>query len=131
MSINIEISLGEFWDKVTILQIKAERITETGKLQNINKELNQLMQQWQESSYSKCKIDGELEDLRQINEQLWDIEDDIRDKERTQQFDSGFISLARSVYFKNDKRAGIKSRINKKLGSAFAEEKSYKEYSAD
>ena len=131
MSINIEISLGEFWDKVTILQIKADRITEANKLLNINKELNQLLQQWQESSCSKCEIDGELKDLRQINEQLWNIEDDIRDKERAQQFDSGFVGLARSVYFKNDERAEIKRMINKKLRSALEEEKSYKKYSTD
>ena len=128
MSINIEISIGEFWDKVTILQIKADRIKDKDKLINITKELNQLVDHWKKSSHNEIGIDEELKKLRNINEQLWDIEDNIRDKEKGQEFDDVFIELARSVYFTNDKRADVKKKINKKMGSSLVEEKSYKEY---
>ena len=128
MSINIEISIGEFWDKITILQIKADRIKDKDKLVNITKELNQLVDHWEKSSHNETGIDEELKKLRHINEQLWDIEDDIRDKEQAQEFDDVFVELARSVYFTNDKRAEVKKDINKKMGSSLVEEKSYKEY---
>lgn len=128
MSINIEISIGEFWDKITILQIKADRIKDKDKLVNITKELNQLVDHWEKSSHNETGIDEELKKLRHINEQLWDIEDNIRDKEQAQEFDDVFVELARSVYFTNDKRAEVKKDINKKMGSSLVEEKSYKEY---
>lgn len=128
MSINIEISIGEFWDKITILQIKADRIKDKDKLINITKELNQLVDHWEKSSHNEIGIDAELKKLRHINEQLWDIEDNIRDKELAQEFDDVFVELARSVYFINDKRAAVKKEINKKMGSSLVEEKSYKEY---
>ena len=128
MSINIEISIGEFWDKITILQIKADRIKDKNKLINITKELNQLVDHWKKSSHNEIEIDAELKKLRHINEQLWDIEDNIRDKELAQEFDDVFVELARSVYFINDKRAEVKKEINKKMGSSLVEEKSYKEY---
>jgi len=128
MSINIEISIGEFWDKITILQIKADRIKDKNKLINIIKELNQLVDHWEKSSHNEIEIDAELKKLRHINEQLWDIEDNIRDKELAQEFDDVFVELARSVYFTNDKRAEVKKEINKKMGSSLVEEKSYKEY---
>ncbi len=128
MSINIEISIGEFWDKITILQIKADRIKDKDKLVNITKELNQLVNHWEKSSHNEIEINEELKNLRHINEQLWDIEDDIRDKEQAQEFDDVFVELARSVYFTNDKRAEVKKEINKKMGSSLVEEKSYKEY---
>jgi len=128
MSINIEISIGEFWDKITILQIKADRIKDKDKLINITKELNQLVDHWEKSSHNEIEIDAELKKLRHINEQLWDIEDNIRDKELAQEFDDVFVELARSVYFTNDKRAEVKKEINKKMGSSLVEEKSYKEY---
>lgn len=128
MSINIEISIGEFWDKITILQIKADRIKDKDKLINITKELNQLVDHWEKSSHNEIEIDAELKTLRHINEQLWDIEDNIRDKELAQEFDDVFVELARSVYFINDKRAEVKKEINKKMGSSLVEEKSYKKY---
>lgn len=128
MSINIEISIGEFWDKITVLQIKADRIKDKDKLINITKELNQLVDHWKKSSHNEIEIDAELKKLRHINEQLWDIEDNIRDKELAQEFDDVFVELARSVYFINDKRAEVKKEINKKMGSSLVEEKSYKEY---
>jgi hypothetical protein len=90
--------------------------------------LNQLIDHWEKSSHNKIEIDGELKKLRYINEQLWDIEDDIRNKEQAQQFDDVFVELARSVYFTNDKRAEVKKEINNKMGSSLVEEKSYKEY---
>lgn len=128
MSIKTEISVGEFLDKLTILQIKQIRIREAGKLANINRELETLLQLWSESTYSGANIEKEMQQLREVNEQLWDIEDDIRDKESAGEFDQRFIELARAVYITNDKRARIKKRINEQLGSGLVEEKSYKDY---
>ena len=129
MSIKVELSVGELLDKISILQIKTERIVNRSKLENINKELNALMSLWKDSIYSNNNIESEINDLKAINEELWDIEDKIRDKERNQVFDKGFIELARSVYIKNDRRAEIKRIINSKTGSELIEEKSYSNYS--
>lgn len=131
MSISIELSVGELLDKVTILQIKAERIIDPVKLENINKELQVLTTLWEASPYSQNDLSENIQTLKEINEALWDIEDKIRDKERDQHFDQEFIELARSVYFTNDKRAEIKKRINQKTGSELIEEKSYSDYSTD
>lgn len=128
MSIKIELSVGELLDKVTILQIKAERINDASKLENINKELQVLQAQWKESPYSQKDLASSIAELKAINEELWDIEDKIRDKESLQVFDSEFIELARSVYFTNDKRAEVKKVINAKTGSELVEEKSYSDY---
>jgi len=128
MSIKTDISVGEFLDKLTILQIKQARISDGAKLININRELEVLQKLWRESEYFNSDISAELEDLRLVNEQLWDIEDDIRDKEAGTEFDNAFIKLARAVYVTNDRRAKIKKAINTKLGSGIVEEKSYKEY---
>ena len=129
MSINIELSVGELLDKITILQIKAERIREQAKLENINKELQVLTAIWDASVYSQSDLKEDLQALEKVNEALWDIEDKIRDKERDQSFDKEFIDLARSVYFINDERAEIKKVINTKTGSELVEEKSYSDYS--
>ncbi len=128
MSINIELSVGELLDKVTILQIKSERISDQLKLENINKELQVLTVLWEASPYSQSDLKENIQALKEVNEALWDIEDKIRDKERDQSFDYEFIELARSVYFTNDKRAEIKKVINTKTGSELVEEKSYKKY---
>ena len=128
MSINVEVSLGEFLDKITILEIKSERILDPEKLVNINRELHRLREIWSCSSYSGTDIGKELKALRDINITLWEIEDEIREKEARQEFDERFIELARSVYFSNDKRAEIKRTLNTKLGSALHEEKSYSDY---
>lgn len=128
MSITTEISVGEFLDKLTILQIKQDRIEDGPKKANINKELNVLTDIWQRSSFSAGDINSDIEQLRQVNEKLWDIEDDIRAKESMGEFDEHFIQLARSVYITNDRRARIKKAINEKLGSGLVEEKSYKDY---
>ncbi len=129
MSINIELSVGELLDKLTILQIKSERISVQAKLENINKELQVLTALWEASPYSQRDLKGNIQALKEVNEALWDIEDKIRDKERDQSFDQEFIELARSVYFTNDKRAEIKKVINTKTGSELVEEKSYSDYS--
>ena len=129
MSIKIELSIGELLDKISILQIKAERIEDPSKVKNINKELDVLMSLWNDSPYSDTNLSSEINELKNINEALWDIEDKIRDKERNQVFDKDFIELARSVYFTNDKRAEIKRIINGKTGSELIEEKSYSDYS--
>jgi len=129
VSIKIELSVGELLDKISILQIKAERIDDPSKVKNINKELDVLMSLWNDSPYSDTNLSSEINELKNINEALWDIEDKIRDKERNQVFDKDFIELARSVYFTNDKRAEIKRIINGKTGSELIEEKSYSDYS--
>ena len=128
MSIKIDISVGELLDKISILKIKTERISDPIKLENINKELAVLTGQWQESAYVNTELANEIDELKAINEQLWEIEDAIREKERLQLFDKEFIELARSVYFSNDKRAKIKHVINSKTGSELIEEKSYEDY---
>ena len=128
MNLRAEISVGEFLDKITILEIKSERIKDEAKLENIHKELNTLRQIWSESPFSKEDISAEIAALKQINEKLWEIEDYIRDKESEGAFDDQFIELARSVYFTNDERAAVKRKINVKVGSELIEEKSYTDY---
>ena len=124
----VPISPGELIDKITILEIKSERMTDATKLHNVRTELALLSDTWRASAYSATNIDEEWQGLRGVNAELWDIEDLIRDKERAGEFDGEFIRLARAVYETNDERAAIKKRINVKLGSLLVEEKSYKEY---
>jgi len=128
MSINTKISVGEFLDKLTILQIKQAKIKDLDKLANIHLELDALMKVWDKTSYDKSSLQDEISSLYEINLKLWDIEDDIRDKESRKEFDQIFIELARAVYNTNDLRAKIKKQINQKSGSALVEEKSYKDY---
>ena len=130
MNLAAEISVGEFLDKITILEIKSGRISDPAKLENINKELSILRRTWADSAFSQGDIAGEIAELKTINEKLWDIEDDIRLKESRQEFDDDFSRLARAVYFINDDRAAVKRKINLKLGSALVEEKSYADYRA-
>lgn len=129
MSIKIDISVGELLDKITILQIKEERIKDAAKLENVKRELGVLQLHWDSSPYSKVDLQNSIVDLKKINESLWEIEDAIRLKEGELEFDKEFIELARSVYFTNDKRAEIKREINNKTGSELVEEKSYSDYS--
>lgn len=129
MNVTVEISIGEFFDKVTILEIKKERIQQADKLANINKELDALNALLDTLPFSRADVQDEVAELKDINEKLWVIEDDIRDKESAKKFDADFIELARSVYFTNDRRSDVKRAINLKLGSDFIEEKSYEEYS--
>lgn len=128
MSVNVEISIGEFFDKITILEIKKERIHDVEKLANINKELDALNALLEELPFSRSDVQEEVDELKAINEKLWVIEDDIRDKESAKAFDQEFVELARAVYFTNDKRSEVKRAINIKLGSSFIEEKSYEQY---
>ena len=128
MNVKLEISIGEFFDKITILEIKKEQISDAEKLVNINKELDALNVLLDDLPFSRSDVENEVDELKKINEELWVIEDDIREKESQKAFDQGFVELARSVYFTNDKRSDIKREINLKLGSDFVEEKSYEEY---
>ena len=124
---NIEVSHGEIVDKLTILQIKKENITDPSKLDNIVKEYDYLLS-IVENDLKISTESSEYLELLSINKELWVIEDDIRDKERVKEFDDDFIKLARSVYFTNDVRAKIKKEINLKHSSGFVEEKSYQSY---
>src|SRR5450432_1236084 len=126
--IKVPISPGELLDKITILRIKSQRMSDPGKISNVRRELRGLEETWGASAYAKINIETDIDALLRVNERLWDIEDDIRGKERAQAFDAEFIRLARAVYFENDERAAIKRRINTKLGSSIVEEKSYQEY---
>jgi Family of unknown function (DUF6165) len=128
--VRIPISPGELLDKITILRIKSMRMSNPEKLANVRMELQALEETWRGSPYAKSGIEADVNALLEVNERLWVIEDDIRDKERAQAFDAEFIRLARAVYFENDERAAIKRRINLKLGSSIVEEKSYAEYKA-
>ena len=121
----IEVSIGEIVDKLSILQIKTDFIKDEEKLANVKKEYDYLY----DIVFNEMKIEqSDFLNMVTINKKLWDIEDNIRDKERIKTFDDEFIELARSVYFTNDKRAEIKKQINMKYGSLFVEEKSYSQY---
>jgi hypothetical protein len=124
---NIEVSHGEIVDKLTILQIKKENITDPSKLDNIVKEYDYLLSVV-ENDLGISTESPEYLELLSINKELWVIEDDIRDKERIKEFDDDFIKLARAVYYTNDVRAKIKKEINLKYSSGFVEEKSYQSY---
>ena len=126
--IHVPISPGELIDKITILQIKSERMTDPAKVANVRTELALLEGAWRDSAFSTSDIDEQWARLRGVNEKLWDIEDRIRDKERDRAFDQEFIDLARAVYATNDERAAVKREINTKLGSKIVEEKSYSAY---
>ena len=124
----VPISPGELVDKITILQIKSARMTDATKLANVRAELGALEKTWGESAHAAVDIQEEWTALKRINEKLWVVEDDLREKERQKQFDQEFIELARAVYFTNDERAAVKRQINVKLGSKLIEEKSYAKY---
>lgn len=124
----VPVSFGELLDKISILQIKSERMSDPAKLVNVHNELSALEQTWMAHPAVGGNIAQLRADLKAVNERLWVIEDDIRIKEKAQAFDDGFIQLARSVYFENDVRARLKKDINLALGSAYVEEKSYQDY---
>ena len=126
--IRVPVSFGELLDKIAILEIKSQRMTDAAKLHNVRTELSLLTETWKASGYSATDISAEWAGLRDVNGKLWDIEDRIRDQEREGRFDAGFIELARAVYVTNDERAAIKKRINTRLGSLLVEEKSYADY---
>jgi predicted nucleic acid-binding Zn-ribbon protein len=121
----IEVSNGEILDKLTILQIKLERVKDEHKLKNIRKEYDELRK---EASSVMSQDNPLYKALYDVNCELWDIEDHIRDLERRKDFGADFIETARSVYFKNDRRAEIKKKINIVTSSGLTEEKSYEKY---
>ena len=127
-NIHVPVSPGEVLDKITILEIKSERISDPRKVANVNAELTLLQETWSDSVTEDSVVTDLHAQLKEINEALWEIEDDIRDKERAREFDERFIELARSVYFTNDRRSKIKQTLNRHLGSEFVEEKSYQDY---
>ena len=120
-----EISAGELIDKITILEIKKEKISNKEKLVEVNKELNSLNETLKKSINDESKIINFKNDLKKINLKLWDIEDGKRSAEKNNKFDGKFIELARNVYKFNDERAKIKLAINNALGSNIKEVKSY------
>lgn len=128
--IKVPVSFGEVLDKITILEIKSERIKDEAKVKNVRLELDELTATWNEAVPDQSAIADLRAQLKSVNEQLWEIEDDIRDQEAAQDFGQTFIELARAVYVTNDKRAAIKKDVNLALGSRFVEEKSYQDYTA-
>ncbi|MGB5327275.1 MAG: DUF6165 family protein [Gammaproteobacteria bacterium] len=124
----IPISPGELLDKITILQIKAERIADPVKVANVKTELDMLNKVWSEAVEVDAEITTLTAELKAVNEALWEIEDDIRDEERNKRFNERFIELARAVYVTNDERANAKKKVNLHLNSTIVEEKSYQDY---
>ncbi len=125
----IEVSNGEILDKITIVLIKSKKISDPIKLKNINVELNELVPFLDIVGYkTNITVHDLVTELETVNEKLWVVEDKLRDKERSKQFDEEFIQLARDVYFTNDERASIKKRLNEVTYSKLVEEKSYQKY---
>jgi len=128
-NILVPVSPGEVLDKITILEIKSERMNDPDKLANVRTELALLRETWARAIAEDEVIRDLHAQLKEINEALWEIEDDIRDKERAREFDERFVELARAVYFTNDRRSEVKKKLNLHLGSQIIEEKSYQDYS--
>ncbi|MDT8409598.1 MAG: DUF6165 family protein [Wenzhouxiangellaceae bacterium] len=126
--IPVPISPGELLDKISILEIKSERIGDPHKRANVERELDLLTGLWHGEAAETAEVTAGRTELKSLNEKLWKIEDEIRDCERENDFGSRFVELARSVYKTNDRRATVKRRINEALGSTILEEKSYREY---
>jgi hypothetical protein len=128
MALKVDVSIGEFLDKMMILEIKSERIKNESKLVNVNNELDMLRRTWAASPLSATDTGDLLPLLKAVNERLWDIEDSIRRQEIAGTFGDEFIRLARSVYEENDERARLKYALNQALGSDLIEEKDYPDY---
>jgi len=128
-NIQVPVSPGEVLDKITILEIKSERMKDPKKLANVRIELKLLQDSWAAAVTDDEVIRDLHIQLKEINETLWEIEDNIRDKERQKAFDQEFTNLARAVYITNDHRSRIKKELNLHLGSQIIEEKSYQDYS--
>ena len=128
MQLQVPVSVGEVLDKITILQIKLAHISDAAKRTNIQNELDALLPLMAGDAFTTDQMQALMAELKSVNEALWDIEDDIREKEAAKSFDAEFIRLARAVYITNDKRAEIKKQINLATGSALVEEKSYETY---
>jgi hypothetical protein len=126
--LHVPVSPGELLDKITILRIKSQRLQDAAKAANVRLELELLQHAWGTLGSATAQLAADERALQAVNEQLWEIEDRIRDKEAARSFDQEFIELARAVYHRNDERAAIKKRINIALGSRIVEEKSYQPY---
>jgi hypothetical protein len=124
----VPVSFGELLDKIAILQIKSERMGDPAKLANVRKELEALTTTWMAHPAAQDHLAELRAALKAVNERLWDIEDEIRDCERREDFGTEFVRLARAVYHENDERARIKKDINHALGSSYVDEKSYQDY---
>ena len=129
MIIYAPISVGELLDKIVILRVKYDRLTDDSKKENVKIELELLETlRLNLPKLPSHDIHHLINQLALVNSEIWDIEDDIRNKERNKEFDADFVQVARSVYFKNDLRAEIKRELNKIYGSGITEEKSYEKY---
>ena len=124
----VELPLGDVVDKITILLIKEEHIKDSAKLDNIRSELATLRAAWTDAGHPALESLADWQELRDVNQSLWNVEDDLRDLERDRDFGDRFVQLARSVYKINDRRAALKRSINVALGSRLVEEKSYAAY---
>lgn len=122
------VSFGEVLDKITILEIKVNNISDENKIINVKNELNILTKTWDDHVKNNSEINRLKQHLKKVNQDLWDIEDNIRIKESKKEFDDEFIQIARSVYVVNDQRASVKKEVNLLLGSELVEEKSYQDY---
>lgn len=131
MDLKIEVSAGELLDKISILEIKSERIADAAKLANVHAELQVLRTAWEASPLGGRDLADQWRRLKAVNEELWDIEDGIRRLEAARSFGPEFVRLARSVYQRNDERAAIKREINVMLSSRLVEEKSYPDYAGE
>lgn len=120
------VSIGELADKITILEIKSDRITDPGKRDNVRIELDGLTPLWEAQVASHPDIAALKAELRTVNERMWDVQDGLRDREAQQLFDATFVDLARAVSRHNGDRVGLKNAINRLAGSQFVEEKQYK-----
>jgi hypothetical protein len=129
LKVTVDISPGELIDKITILEIKSRRIGDPEKLRNVRRELTTLEAARDRTIVPSEELAALTAELRSVNESLWQVEDDIRSRDRDGDFGSGFVELARSVYKHNDHRAALKRRINERLGSEIVEEKSYSQES--
>ena len=127
-NIRVPVSPGEVLDKITILEIKSERMEDAEQVANVRVELKLLQDTWAQNISDDDVIRDLHAQLKEINEALWEIEDDIRDKERAKEFDERFVELARAVYITNDRRSAVKKKLNLHLGSEIVEEKSYQDY---
>ena len=124
----VPVSPGELLDKITILRIKSERMSDAAKLANVRHELGLLERSWRAAVPAGVDLGAEERALAAVNAKLWDVEDRLREREDERRFDADFIELARAVYINNDERAAIKKRINVAVGSLLVEEKSYRRY---
>ena len=127
-SITVEVAVGEVADKISILRIKSSRLRDSAQLMNVRAELETLERAWHDTVQASDAMTSLCDQLAEVNESLWEIEDEIRRHEAAGDFGASFVELARSVYITNDRRASLKRSINELSGSRLMEEKSYEQY---